>query len=100
MTSDDWGPGSSRWGCSSTGGHPRAERPGERGGGRHILLCFNAHSASVEFLTPDGDYAAEWTAALDTSAATGSADLVVRAGESVTPPPLGAGVPQDRLSHG
>jgi glycogen operon protein len=51
-----------------------------------FLLCFNAHKASVEFLTPDGDYATQWTADLDTSAATGAVDLVVKAGESVTLP--------------
>jgi glycogen operon protein len=32
----------------------------------------------------EGDYAAEWTADLDTAAPTGSSDLVVKAGETFT----------------
>ena len=52
--------------------------------GDSFLLCFNAHSAAIEFLTPDGDYASEWTAELDTSVPTGSTELVVRSGEAVT----------------
>ena len=35
-------------------------------------------------MTPDGDYATQWTAVLDTSDPTGAADRVVTAGERVT----------------
>jgi glycogen operon protein len=45
-----------------------------------FLLCFNAHSEPVEFMAAEGDYAAEWTAELDSAAPTGSSDLVVKAG--------------------
>jgi glycogen operon protein len=47
-------------------------------------LCFNAHSQAVDITTPDGDYAKQWTAVLDTFDATGATDRVVTAGERVT----------------
>jgi glycogen operon protein len=59
---------------------------GERVADDSFLLCFNAHKAPVEFLTPNGDYAAEWAAELDTASATGATDLVVKAGEPVSRP--------------
>jgi glycogen operon protein len=48
------------------------------------LLCFNAHDEALDFVVPEGDYAKEWTAALDTADPTGSTDLVVRAGEKIS----------------
>jgi glycogen operon protein len=84
MTSEDWNSGFKSVGVFFNGEailEPNAR--GERVADDSFLLCFNAHSAAVEFLIPDGDYAAEWTAELDTSAPTGDSDLVVKAGESV-----------------
>ncbi len=87
MTAEDWNSGFNSVGVFLNGqAIPEPSARGERVVDDTFLLCFNAHSAAVEFLTPDGDYAAEWTAALDTSVATGAADLVVKAGESVTLP--------------
>jgi isoamylase len=49
-----------------------------------FLLCFNAHDVPVEFTTPDGTYADEWTAILDTAHPRGDSDLVVEAGRPVS----------------
>ena len=51
-----------------------------------FLLCFNAHDEGVEFVTPDDDYAQEWTAELDTTDPVVSAGLVVVAGATVEVP--------------
>ena len=85
MTAGDWDSGFKSVGVFLNGqaiAEPNSR--GERVIGDSFLLCFNAHSAAIEFLTPDGDYASEWTAELDTSVPTGSTELVVRAGEAVT----------------
>ena len=42
-----------------------------------FLLCFNVHDDVQDFVTPQGDYAEQWTAALDTADATGTTELVV-----------------------
>jgi glycogen operon protein len=55
---------------------------GERVVGDSFLLCFNAHDQYVEFITPDEDYAQEWTVELDTHDPVGlkeGADQVVAA---------------------
>ncbi len=87
MTAEDWNSGFKSVGVFLNGrAIPEPNARGERVVDDSFLLCFNAHKAPVEFLTPDGDYATEWTADLDTSAATGAVDLVVKAGEAVTLP--------------
>ena len=87
MTAEDWNSGFKSVGVFLNGhAIPEPDARGERVVDDSFLLCFNAHKAPVEFLTPDGEYAAEWTAALDTAAATGTVDLVVKAGEAVTLP--------------
>jgi glycogen operon protein len=55
---------------------------GERVVDDSFLLCFNAHDQYVEFITPDEDYAQEWTVELDTHDPVGlkeGADQVVAA---------------------
>jgi isoamylase len=55
---------------------------GERVVDDSFLLCFNAHDQYVEFITPDADYAQEWTVELDTYDRVGlseGADQVVAA---------------------
>jgi glycogen operon protein len=59
---------------------------GERVVDDSFLMCFNAHSKAVDFLTPDGDYAHEWTGAIDTADPTGATELVVKAGEKLSLP--------------
>jgi glycogen operon protein len=59
---------------------------GERVVDDSFLLCFNARDEGVEFVTPDDDYAQEWTAELDTADPVGSAELVVVAGATVEVP--------------
>ncbi|MGV0802258.1 glycogen debranching enzyme, partial [Mycolicibacterium elephantis] len=57
---------------------------GERVIDDSFLLCFNANDQPQDFITPAGDYAAQWTAALDTANPTGASDLVVQAGEKIS----------------
>jgi isoamylase len=59
---------------------------GERIADDSFLLCFNAHNEDVEFVTPDGDYAKEWTGVLDTNDSVGDTDLVIAAGAAVPVP--------------
>jgi isoamylase len=59
---------------------------GERTVDDSFLLCFNAHNECVEFVTPDGDYAQEWTGELDTNDPVGHTDLVIAAGGAIPVP--------------
>jgi glycogen operon protein len=63
---------------------PEPNRRGERLVDNSFLLCFNAHDHSVDFVIPDGDYAHQWTAVLDTTDPTGETELVVNAGEAIS----------------
>ena len=65
---------------------PQPNARGERVVDDSFLLCFNAHGKPIDFVAPDGDYAEQWTAVLDTWDATGDTDLVVKAGETITVP--------------
>jgi glycogen operon protein len=65
---------------------PEPDARGQRIVDDSFLLCFNAHDHAVDFVTPDGDYARQWTAELDTTDPTGAAELVVDAGEEVSLP--------------
>jgi glycogen operon protein len=62
---------------------------GERVVDDSFLLCFNAGDDPVDFVTPNNDYAKEWTVDLDTNEPTGrkeGADQVVTAEEKVSLP--------------
>ncbi len=62
---------------------------GERVVDDSFLLCFNAGEDPVEFVTPNSDYAKEWTVELDTNEPAGrkeGADQVVTAEEKVSLP--------------
>ncbi len=64
---------------------PAPNARGERVVDDSFLLCFNAHEdPPVEFVAAEGDYAAEWTAEVDSARPTGTSDLVVKAGEMFT----------------
>ena len=85
MTPDDWNSGFQCVAVFLNGeAIPAPNARGERVIDDTFLLCFNAQSDPVDFMAAEGDYAAEWTAALDTAAPTGSSDLVVKAGETFT----------------
>ena len=56
---------------------PAPNERGERVVDDSFLLCFNAHSQAVDFVSPGKDYAEQWTAVLDTADPTGASDLVV-----------------------
>ena len=85
MTPEDWDSG---FGKSLTvflngEGIPEPNQRGERVVDDSFLLCFNAHHETIEFLTPDGEYAKEWTVALDTAILTGVSENVIEAGTPV-----------------
>ncbi len=83
MTSQDWNSGFQCVAVFLNGDAiPAPDARGERVVDDTFLLCFNAHSEPVEFVAAEGDYAAEWTAELDSSVPTGSSGLVVKAGET------------------
>ncbi|UZJ23503.1 glycogen debranching protein GlgX [Rhodococcus antarcticus] len=68
-------------------GIPDKDVRGERVVDDSFLLCFNAHHEDLEFQTPDGRFAQEWTVVLDTTARTGERDdetAVVEAGTGTT----------------
>ncbi|MET0316225.1 glycogen debranching enzyme [Rhodococcus sp. RS1C4] len=85
MTPEDWDSG---FGKSLTvflngEGIPEPNQRGERVVDDSFLLCFNAHHETIEFLTPDGEYAKEWTVALNTAILTGVSENVIEAGTPV-----------------
>ena len=85
MTPEDWDSG---FGKSLTvflngEGIPEPNQRGERVVDDSFLLCFNAHHETIEFVTPDGNYAKEWTVALDTAARTGAGEKSIEAGTPV-----------------
>ena len=59
---------------------------GERVVDDSFLLCFNADEQQVEFVTPNGDYAQEWTVELDTNDPVGLADQVINAEGHISVP--------------
>lgn len=63
---------------------PEPDARGRRVVDDSFLLCFNAHHDAVDFVTPNDDYAKEWTAELDTAEPTGESELVVNAGEAIS----------------
>ena len=60
---------------------------GERVVDDSFLMCFNAQSESVDFVTPAGEYAQQWTAEFDTFDPRGASNLIVAAGDKVTVAP-------------
>ena len=60
---------------------------GERVVDDSFLMCFNAQSESVDFVTPAGEYAQQWTAEFDTFDPRGSSNLLVTAGDKITVAP-------------
>nr|WP_296771984.1 glycogen debranching protein GlgX [Rhodococcus sp. (in: high G+C Gram-positive bacteria)] len=85
MTPEDWdsGFGKSLTAFLNGDGIPEPNQRGERVVDDSFLLCFNAHHETIEFQTPDGEYAKEWTVALDTAVPTGSSENVIEAGTPV-----------------
>ncbi|MGV9803393.1 glycogen debranching enzyme, partial [Mycobacterium sp. NPDC003449] len=86
MTPEDWGAGLGTCVAVFLNGDA-IEAPdarGERVVDDSFLLCFNANDHPQDFVTPNGDYAQEWTADLDTADPTGESDVVVNAGEKIS----------------
>ena len=88
MTHDDWNKAFDKCVAVFLNGDaidaPNAR--GERVVDDSFLLCFNAHSRDVEFVTPHDDYAQEWTVELDTNHPAGVAESVVTAEGKITVP--------------
>jgi glycogen operon protein len=86
MTPEDWGSGIGKCVAVFLNGDaiPAPNSRGERVIDDSFLLIFNSHAEPVDFLTPDGSYATEWTATVDTAHPRGDSDLVVKTGELVT----------------
>ena len=85
MTEADWdsGFGKSLAVFLNGEGIPEPDARGNRVVDDTFYLCFNAHHEPLDFTTVDGEYASEWTVALDTAVSTGVRDTVVAAGKSV-----------------
>ncbi|MBY6349799.1 glycogen debranching protein GlgX [Rhodococcoides corynebacterioides] len=85
MTEEDWdsGFGKSLAVFLNGEGIPEPDARGNRVVDDTFYLCFNAHHEPIDFTTVDGEYASEWTVALDTAVSTGVRDTVVAAGKSV-----------------
>jgi len=89
MTEEDWdsGFGKSIAVFLNGEGIPDKDVRGQRVLDDSFLLCFNAYHEDLEFTTPDGCYADEWTVVLDTAIPTGERsadDAVVDAGRATT----------------
>ncbi|MCD2112638.1 glycogen debranching protein GlgX [Rhodococcus rhodochrous] len=64
-------------------GIPEPDQRGQRVVDDSFLMCFNAHHEPIEFVTPDGPHAEEWTVALDTDVPDGLREEIVVAGKPV-----------------
>ena len=86
MDYDDWGAGLGTCVAVFLNGEamPAPNERGERVIDDSFLLCFNAHDHIQDFVVPQGNYANEWEAALDTADPTGTTALTVSAGEKVS----------------
>lgn len=88
MTSDDWRSGIKSVAVFLNGeAIPEPDERGLRIVDDSFLLCFNAHGYSVEFVTPDGQYAKEWTAVIDTAAPAAAGSRVITAGQNLAVAP-------------
>ncbi|MEE2034396.1 glycogen debranching protein GlgX [Rhodococcus chondri] len=85
MTPEDWdsGFGKSLAVFLNGDGIPEPDHRGQRVADDSFLLCFNAHHETLDFVTPDGPHAQEWTVALDTAVGDGLRDLTLEAGKPV-----------------
>ena len=85
MTPEDWNSGFGKCVTVFLNGAaiPAPDSRGQRVVDDSFLLCFNAHDETVDVVTPDGEYAQQWSAVLDTADPTGETDLVVPAGEKI-----------------
>ena len=64
-------------------GIPEPDQRGQRVVDTSFLLCFNAHHEPIEFVTPDGAHADEWSVAIDTDVADGVREFSVTAGKPI-----------------
>ncbi|GGG11978.1 glycogen operon protein GlgX homolog [Rhodococcoides trifolii] len=85
MTEEDWdsGFGKSLAVFLNGEGIPEPDGRGNRVVDDTFYLCFNAHHEPIDFTTVDGEYASEWTVALNTATPTGLEDRTIVAGTAV-----------------
>jgi glycogen operon protein len=86
MTPEDWGSGFGKCVTVFLNGEaiPAPDPHGQRVVDDSFLLCFNAHDGAVDVVTPDGRYAQQWSAVLDTTDPTGATDLIGPAGAKIS----------------
>ncbi len=85
MTPEDWdsGFGKSLSVFLNGDGIPEPDNRGQRVVDDSFLLCFNAHHEPIEFVTPDGAHADEWSVAFVIDAAVGVREFTVTAGKPI-----------------
>ncbi|MDP4960511.1 MAG: glycogen debranching protein GlgX [Mycobacterium sp.] len=85
MTPADWNSGFGKCVTVFLNGAaiPAPDSRGQRVVDDSFLLCFNAHDETVDVVTPDGEYAQQWSAVLDTADPTGATHHVVPAGGKI-----------------
>ncbi|MBM7460554.1 glycogen debranching protein GlgX [Rhodococcus coprophilus] len=85
MTPEDWdsGFGKSLAVFLNGEGIPEPDQRGQRVVDDSFLLCFNAHHEPLDFVTPDGAHADEWSVAIDTEIPDGLRECTITAGKPV-----------------
>jgi glycogen operon protein len=88
MTGDDWGNDFGRAVALFVNGEGIRERGqyGQRHVDSSFLLCFNAHDAPIEFVTPPAEYAEKWERVIETAEPSPDRPAVVEAGSTILVP--------------
>jgi isoamylase len=88
MTGDDWGNDFGRAVALFVNGEGIRERGqyGQRHVDSSFLLCFNAHDAPIEFLTPPAEYGEKWEKVIETAEPSADRPSVVEAGTKIIVP--------------
>jgi isoamylase len=88
MTHDDWGNEFGRAVLLFVNGEGIRERGqyGQRHRDDSFLLCFNAHDAPIDFVTPSGDYGQKWLRVITTADPDPNEERTVGAGGTIRVP--------------
>jgi isoamylase len=88
MTGDDWGNDFGRAVTLFVNGEGIRERGqyGQRHVDSSFLLCFNAHDAPIEFVTPPAEYGEKWEKVIETAEPSPDRPAVVEAGSKILVP--------------
>jgi glycogen operon protein len=88
MTGDDWGNDFGRAVALFVNGEGIRERGqyGQRHVDSSFLLCFNAHDAPIEFVTPSAEYGEKWERVIETAEAIPGRPTIVEAATKIIVP--------------